>query len=155
MPKTEKGVSAVIEIDGASLAQRPRVRYLEELSKWFAILMLGVFPLVIGPEKYYNITRVKFLTFCTLQAAYLLLAALLLFDELLFSRDRFEKRRADGFSPPSLPQLLLVGFLLCSCVSALASPYRSSTWLGMARYEGLCSTLLYCGTFLLLSLWGE
>jgi len=157
MQKQEKAasLSPVYEVCGAALARRPRERYPEELSKWFAVLMLGVFPLVISPDKYYNITRTKFEAFRILQTAYAVLAVLLLLDMALLNRERLQKRRADGMARPSLPQLLLLAYVACTCVSALLSPYRGSTWLGMARYEGVCATLLYCGAFLMLSRWAE
>ena len=51
---------------GAPLARRQRNTGLERLSQCFALVMLTVFPLLIGPGFYTNITVTKFTLFAVL-----------------------------------------------------------------------------------------
>jgi len=148
--------AAIREQGGVRLAYRLRAAYPEALSRCYALVMLVLFPFVIGPEKYYAITKAKFVAFRFLQTAYTALAALLLLAIYLLDRRLRQARLEGGVQRPSLPQILLLAMLVSSCLSALLSDYSfGNTWPGMTRFEGLCSVFLYCGAFLLLSLWAE
>lgn len=136
---------------GAPLARRKRNPALERLAQSFALVMLVVFPLLIGPGFYTNITVTKFTLFAVFTVAYVLLCALLMmftWQERHGKTGEVEKLRLTA------PQVILMAYVLWAAVSAVASPY-DHLWLGQGRYEGMFSILLYSAVFLLLSFWGE
>ena len=117
-----------------------RARWLTDK---YISLMLLVFPLWTGPQGYAAITRAKFLLFALLTGAYLAgaLACALL--------ERAKPRR------PSAAQWAALAFMAAACLSAALSPYGSATLLGAGRYDGLLTLLLYGGSFLAVSSFGE
>ena len=58
-------------------------------------------------------------------------------------------RRTASFARSSLAEWLLLGYLLCSLLACLLSPWREETWLGGARHEGLLTIALYVLSFCL------
>ena len=136
---------------GAPLARRGRNPALERLAQSFALVMLVVFPLLIGPGFYTNITVTKFTLFAVFTVVYVLLCALLMmftWQERHGKTGEVEKLRLTA------PQVILMAYVLWATLSAIVSPYRG-LWLGQSRYEGLFSIILYGAVFLLLSFWGE
>lgn len=117
-----------------------RARWLTDK---YISLMLLVFPLWTGPQGYAAITRAKFLLFALLTGTYLAgaLACALL--------ERAKPRR------PSAAQWAALAFMAAACLSAALSPYGSATLLGAGRYDGLLTLLLYGGSFLAVSSFGE
>lgn len=136
---------------GAPLARRGRNPALERLAQSFALVMLVVFPLLISPGFYTNITVTKFTLFAVFTVAYVLLCA-------LFMVFTWQERHGKAGEPEKLrltaPQVILMAYVLWAAISAVASPY-DHLWLGQSRYEGLFSLILYSTVFLLLSFWGE
>lgn len=128
--------------------------YLERLSQLFAIVLLSVFPLMVGKNGYANITDDKFNAFKAMTLLYLAGAALLW---LFCLKDR-PLPKARGQKPfrrkLSLPQIAVLLYVLWGCICALVSP-QEDLWLGFRRNEGVLSMLLYAAVFLALSLWGE
>ena len=151
--KTQSGPVSLFCLNstGAPLARRRRNPALERLAQSFALVMLVVFPLLIGPGFYTNITVTKFTLFAVFTVAYVLLCALLMmftWQERHGKTGEVEKLRLTA------PQVILMAYVLWATLSAIVSPYRG-LWLGQSRYEGLFSILLYGAVFLLLSFWGE
>jgi hypothetical protein len=141
-------------VDGAiTLPRREDCPWWEKASRLYALLILSVFPILVGPNTYLDITGTKFGIFAVLTVLY---AAACLVIGILFppGRPRFLYLRSLPIQRPTLPQLLLLAYLLWAVVCTAASPYKG-LWLGQNRYEGLCSMLLYGVVFLLLSFWGE
>ena len=136
---------------GAPLARRGRNPALERLAQSFALVMLVVFPLLIGPGFYTNITVTKFTLFAVFTAVYVLLCALLM---MLTWQERHGKTGEVEKLRLTAPQVILMAYVLWATLSAIVSPYRG-LWLGQSRYEGLFSIILYGAVFLLLSFWGE
>lgn len=137
---------------GALLRQTERP-YWERLSQIFALLLLSVFPLMMGKNGYLSITDDRFLFFEVLTLAYLACAALLW---LLCLKDRslYHTRREKYPQRLSLPQIALLLYALWGVICALVSP-QEGLWIGFRRNEGVLSMLLYASVFLALSLWGE
>lgn len=154
MAKKNTELSGIREVAGITLYERRASRYWEMVSQWFAIIMLGVFPFLMGPQKYLNITESRFTWFCVLTYAYLLVSALVALGFVL-QKNAWLKRKSEGFQKPDISQYLMMGYLLWAAISSLVSPYRADTWLGQGRYEGLMTIMLYSLTFILLSFWGE
>lgn len=138
---------------GAPLLWRQGNPLWERVSQCFGLLILTVFPLLIGPGLYTNITETKFTIFAVLTALYVLLCALGL---ALFCLAKRSGGRMEGPGRLRLtaPQVLLAAYMAWAALSAALSPY-DHLWLGQSRFEGLLSLLLYGVVFLLLSFWGE
>ena len=142
------------EFAGVTLYERKASRYWEDLSQWFAIIMLGVLPFLMGPQMYLNMTQSRYIWFCVLTYAYLFTAALVIVGFYLQKSAKL-KRVNEGPQKPDISQYLMMGYILWAAVSSVVSPYRADTWIGQGRYEGLMTILLYSLTFILLSFWGE
>lgn len=125
----------------------------ERLSQLFAIVLLSVFPLMIGKNGYQQITADKFVFFKNLTLFYLVCAALLwlpyLKDGVLY-----QARKEKISQKLSTPQTALLLYVLWGVICALVSPLGYQ-WAGFRRNEGVFSLLLYASVFLALSLWGE
>ena len=143
------------EYCGVTLARRKTSAYWERVSQWFAVIMLTVFPFLMGTEGYYNITESRYMWFRVLTDAFLGVCLLILIGYLLLSKEQWRRRKAEGFQKPTVSQYLMMAYMLWATVSSLASPYRADTWLGQGRYEGLLTIFLYSLTFICLSFWAE
>lgn len=115
----------------------------EWLTDKYILLMCLVFPLWTGFSGYASVTFSKYLFFAA--ATGLWLAGLLICAVL--GRLRPGKLR--------LPAAAALAFMLAACLSALLSPFGSSTLLGAARWDGLVTLLLYGGIFLGVSAFGR
>lgn len=121
---------------------------MEALADALLCLMLGPYLLFTGFDGYANLTEWKFLAYLALGGG-LLAAALLLRGELALVGAPPERR------PWRPPELLALGYWLCSALSALLSVDRAVSLWGGPRREGLVTLTLYCGGFLLLSRYGR
>lgn len=140
---------------GVSLSQRKTSAYWEKVSQWFAVIMLTVFPFLMGTKGYYDITESRYMWFRVLTDAFLGACLLILIGYLFLSRELWQKRKAEGFQKPTISQYLMAAYMLWATISSLVSPYRADTWLGQGRYEGLLTIFLYSLTFICLSFWAE
>lgn len=138
---------------GTLLHRRLDCPWWERISQSFSLVILTLFPLYIGREKYSNITVTKFRAFVALTCAYMVLCAVI---AVAFPPGvkKGRKGRSLPLQRPVLPQILLSAYMLWAVICTLISPYEN-LWIGQNRYEGLCSLLLYGVVFLLLSFWGE
>lgn len=118
----------------------------------YAFLILTLFPLLIGPETYINITKTKFAAFVVLTC--LFAAACLILGFFPSGARSFSRPRFIPVPRITVPQGILMAYMIWAIVCTIVSPYKG-LWLGQSRYEGLCSLLLYGVAFLLLSFWGE
>lgn len=138
---------------GAPLQRREDCPLLERVSQCFALLILTLFPLLPGSDRYYNITVSKFRYFVVLTCVY---AALCLVIGLIW-RPGIKVRgmmRKSAKLRLTAPQILLLVYMLWAAICVWRSPY-TDLWIGQSRYEGMLSLLLYGTVFLLLSFWGE
>ena len=138
---------------GVALARRGDCPLWERVSVVFVLIILAIFPLVVGSDTYDNITATKFCTFGTLACLYM---AACVGVGIAFppGRDRNGVMRALPLQRLTVPQTVLLAYMVWAVICALASPYED-LWLGQSRYEGLCSLLLYGAVFLLTSFWAE
>lgn len=127
--------------------------YWERLSQVFAVVLLSVFPLMVGKSGYVSITAEKFGFFKNLTLLYLACAALL-WLRCLKDKSLYRARREKCPQKLSIPQIALLLYALWGVVCALVSPHED-LWIGFRRNEGVLSMLLYASVFLALSLWGE
>ena len=112
------------------------------LTSLYLCLMLTVFLLWPGTSGYAQIAEAKYRLFLWLTGGYCALSVLLWLELALI-------RRTASFARPSLAEWLLLGYLLCSLIACLLSPWREETWLGGARHEGLLTIALYVLSFCL------
>lgn len=116
-----------------------------QLTDLYLVFLLLVFPLFTGLSGYRSITISKY--FCFLIPTVLWLLAL------------FCCRIAAGYklalSGLSAAQKAVLLFAAAACISALCSEFGTQTLIGTSRYDGLLTTLLYCGVFLGISQYGE
>ena len=138
----------------APLYERKNETYWEKLTKWFAIVMLAIFPFLMDTKGYFNITKARYVWFCILTIAYLLGVLLIAVGFTLYKKSRL-KRKDEGLQRLDISQWLMLAYILWATLSSILSPYRADTWLGQGRYEGLFTIILYSLIFILLSFWGE
>ena len=98
----------------------------------YIYLMLFLFPLFTGFEGYANITFSKYVFFVSASALWLITISVC---ALAGGRKVFSEKR-------SFIAFLIVLFLISCCISALASPYKSSVLIGGGRFDGLLTTFL-------------
>lgn len=158
MSKKKKGRKDSLEfIKPSPYAQRllrqTEHPYLERLSQGFAIVLLSIFPLMMGKSGYTGMTNDKFVFFRTLTLLYLACAALLWLVRRL-DRSPYKPPKEKKPRKLSIPQIALLLYALWGVICALVSPYEG-LWIGFRRNEGVLSMLLYASVFLSLSLWGE
>ena len=115
---------------------------LTRLTSLYLCLMLTVFLLWPGTSGYAQIAEAKYRLFLWLTGGYCALSILLWLELALI-------RRTAAFARPSRAEWLLLGYLLCSLIACLLSPWREETWLGGARHEGLLTIALYVLSFCL------
>ena len=150
--KTEN--RGIQQFAGVTLYERKASRYWETISQWFAIVMLGLLPFLMDSQKYFNLTKARYIWFCVLTLLYIVCISVIALGFLLYKK-AWIKRREEGFQKLNLSQYLILGYIFWAVLSSLVSPYRADTWLGQGRYEGLFTIILYGLTFFLLSFWGE
>ena len=156
MKKTKQPKTAATFVAGdAGLLRRGACSYWEQFSHWFALILLALFPLFPGTDGYYNITGTKDFVFKLLAILFVVLCGLILAG-LFLEKKLLRARAAGGWQRLTLPQILLIAYILWSALSAILSPYPfAEAWQGQGRTGGLFVILLYGAVFLLLSFWGE
>ena len=115
----------------------------------YLALMLSVFLLWTGTEGYAKITAAKYRLFLILTIAYCVVTALLYLELLVMRQIRFVPFR-ELLHAVRPAEWLMLGYVLFSLLSALLSPWRQETWLGLLRREGFLTLALYGAMFLLL-----
>ncbi len=175
-----------MEVTPELLLKKPKSRLWETAASVYAFAILILFPLFMlnitnrltsdGSYKFFlfdnywysNLTDVKTVTFRVLTIAFLVACVVLLFvcfcDENVLRNRR--ELKIPGEKPLfSLPQILLMSYLLWQIVCAFAAKgYEFNVlWVGTRRYEsmngirteGLYHIFLYGVAFLLISFFGE
>lgn len=138
---------------GTALRWREDCPFWEWTSQIYAYIILVIFPLVLSPQTYYNTTETKFYVFAALTGLY---AVSCLVIGFLYrpGKQRGRYLREKSRAKITVPQILLLAYVLWAAISTIASPYPGLL-IGQSRYEGMLSILLYAVAFLLLSFWGE
>lgn len=136
------------------LRYRPASAYWEAISKWFAVLVLAVFPLLNGSQRYYNITESKYFYLNILEFGYLICCGFILLSYVM-DKKLGARRWEGGRQKLDVPQIIIIAYFLSACISSFTSEYMSETFLGVTRFEGLISVFLYGIIFVFLSFWGE
>ena len=118
------------------------MRQLETAGLIYAAAMGAVYFLYFGAGGYVNLSRAKRAMYFCLTGGYLALTALLAAYALGVGAIALRDLRA-GLKPVRLPVLLLLGYLICTALSCVLSPYARRTLLGCTRDEGLLTIALY------------
>ena len=119
-------------------------RTAETVSDVYLALMLSAFLLWTGPDGYTKILEAKYRLFLLLTIVYCAAAALSALRQIrtfCFCKLLRAVRPAEW---------LMLGYVLCSLLSTVLSPWRADAWLGLSRREGLLTLALYGAVFLLL-----
>ena len=109
----------------------------------YLLVMLGIFPLWLGLWGYRDLTAQKFAFFTSATGVWL--AGLC----VLTIRERSPRIR------PNAGRVWVLAFLAALCLSALCSPFGAQTLIGVSRYDGLLTWLLYGCIFLGVSAYGR
>lgn len=153
--KKTRGIRALFVLNStdAPLQRRQDCPLWERISQCFALVILTLFPLMLGSDNYYNITVSKFRFFAVFTCVY---AALCLAVGFIWRPGKKIGGMMRKRTKPQLtaPQIILLAYVLWAALCTLLSPYKG-LWIGQSRYEGMLSILLYSTAFLLLSFWGE
>lgn len=115
----------------------------------YLALMLSVFLLWPGTDGYTKITAAKYRLFLILTIGYCATNALLYLELLVMRQIRTVPFR-ELLRAVRPAEWLMLGYVLCSLLSSLLSPWRKDTWLGLLRREGFLTLALYGVIFLLL-----
>lgn len=125
-----------------------------KLSYVFIVLMLTVFLFWFNSSGYGGITEAKLTMFNIICGGYVILTLILIPASL--ATEVISKQELKAYIKESTwVQRLLLIFLLLTVVSALISPYRSETWVGASRYEGVRTIAIYVLTAVFLSSFGK
>ncbi len=125
-----------------------------KLSYVFIVLMLTVFLFWFDSSGYSGITEAKLTMFNIICGGYVILTLILIPASL--ATEVITKQELKAYIKESTwVQRLLLIFLLLTVVSALVSPYRSETWVGASRYEGVRTIAIYVLTAVFLSSFGK
>ena len=126
-------------------------RFSAQITNIYLTLMLTGFLLYPGTQGYTHITAAKSRMFLALGLGYCAVCA-----------GFYLRRLFSGlYKALTLPALLrrlgaarlcMLGYLVCSLISTLFSPYRTQAWLGGSRREGMLTIAVYTAIFLLVSL---
>ena len=128
--------------------------YSEKLTWAFIMVFLLIFPLFVDGTGYAKITEAKYHFFVWTTSIYLGLIFLGYIAALLMGEVKFPSLK-QVFKNSSLTQKTIAAFLLVVMVSAAFSPYKVFMWVGIGRYDGLLTILLYCLTFFTVSTFGK
>lgn len=121
-----------------------------KLSYVFIVLMLTVFLFWFNSSGYGGITEAKLTVFNIICGGYVILMLILIPASL--ATEVVSKQELKAYIRESTwVQRLLLIFLLLTVVSALISPYRSETWVGASRYEGVRTIAIYVLTAVFMS----
>ena len=115
----------------------------------YLAMMLSVFLLWPGMDGYTKITAAKYRLFLILTIGYCATNALLYLELLVMRQIRTVPFR-ELLRAVRPAEWLMLGYVLCSLLSSLLSPWRKDTWLGLLRREGFLTLALYGVIFLLL-----
>ncbi len=111
----------------------------EFVSAVFILLMLTVQLFIFGPKGYRNITIIKYVSFLSLCAAYILTMLILKATNRLKAQMHI-----------STSEILVFAFMIFSIVSAICSEFFPDTIIGANRREGALTLSIYCLIFLML-----
>lgn len=125
-----------------------------KITEIFLLLIMAVYPLVIGTGGYQSISASKYTAFCVLCGGYVLAMALLAVEAALVGELKW-RSPAELVKSSNWAQRFALIYLFFTWVSALASEYLPQTVTGGSRHENALTITLYVLTFLLVSVFGK
>lgn len=129
-------------------------RILTYITDFYIVCILTVFLFYCGPLGYQDIFSAKLTVFYLLTGAYTVVCIVLLVLTVLMGQSLpFSFRALRKNTTPAHCFILL--YLIFTGISSILSPYAPYTWFGVSRGEGLCTILLYCTCFFLVSTFGK
>ena len=129
-------------------------KLFSRITSVFVGLMLTVFLFSFGSGGFQTILSVKYRLFLILCGGYCGVMLLLLAESAVVGAVRLP-RPAELLRRSSWPQRLILIYLLFSLAATVCSPFGERAWLGASRHEGFLTVVIYCLTFLLMSVFGK
>ena len=129
-------------------------RLQEKLTAAYLAAMLGIYLLYPGLGGYMTITTQKWHCYALLTLAYLASLLLLPLELAVVGEGSLVKPRA-LWQRLALPQKLIFAYWLCTAASTVLSIDRRTAFWGSGRCEGFLAITLYCGSFLLISVYAK
>lgn len=129
-------------------------RIFEKLSAVYLLLMLSAFLLYPGTGGYAEMTKEKWKAYLLLTGLFLAVSILLRAELALVAGYKLQTPRR-FWQRLNLVQKLIIVYWGLSLLSAVVSVDRRTAFFGNARCEGLIAITLYCGSFLMISLYGK
>lgn len=112
---------------------------LNKITQYYLMVMIIIFPLIVGPKGYENILEIKYYFFIVLSTTYFLLSTIIYFYFLIIKNNNLLKNK----KMLVLDYLVLL-YLLVNILSVAFSPYKSFNLMkGLGRGEGLFITIIY------------
>lgn len=153
MKRNSKEMDFAEKTNYIQLVEQTDAGSLERICKLFTFFILTVFPFVIGPQLYINITEVKFYSFVGITALFLI-AVIVTLIKCITDKEIKEVREFHLKGNITLPQVFITAYMIWGIISAIYSDYNG-LFIGQGRHEGVLSMLLYGLIFVILSFWGE
>ena len=120
----------------------------------YTYALLTVFLFFCGSNGYQGILGAKFSMFCVVCGGYVFVMVLLGVESILIGSVKLP-HKAKLWKKASWTQRFALAYLIFTWCSALISPYRPETVIGVSRYEGALTITIYVLCFLLLSVFGR
>lgn len=124
----------------------------ERVTIVFGIIIISIFPIILSPKLYINLTSTKFYVFAFLTLSYCLVYCIATLLDLKLIRSKSDKHLFGRTI--TIPQLFLIVFTVWSILSASLSDF-DGLFFGQSRFEGVFSVILYSLVFILLSFDGS
>ena len=122
---------------------------LNKITDVYLFLLLSLFILICGPYEY--IVFIKYFLFLLICGGYVAIISVILLYLLLFG----DRRHFFANSNNNIFLFSIFFYILFTFLSALRSPYEYNYWIGMSRYEGLLTQILYMMSMVYVSIFGH
>jgi len=137
----------------AVINKQPPSPWPGRLTFGYLFIMFTVFPLYFDKNGFSGITDAKYAFFTAATIWYLVLMACLFLILVLSGKLRLSPRQL--WRAVSWPQKLVFLFLAVCCLSYFFSSFRPYNWVGLNRFDGLKTLLLYGAIYLAVSFTGK
>lgn len=135
-----------------SLSKNKCSRIYEKVTSIYISFLLTIYLLYVGNGGYQNISVIKFKIYSFSSCIYILFILLLSIEMILIGCKNF-KSLIDDFKNISWIQKLILLYLLFTIISTALSQYKDIALSGGTRFEGLFTIMLYCLSFLFISMY--
>ncbi len=141
--------------DGTFLLDYKKTSLAEWVGVGFVCLMFTVFVCFITKKLYFDMNHIKWLFNVVVMCLFVGALLLIGLTDLLGKKTKGFSISKEGFLKTfTIPQMFVAGYILFSLIAAFVSEYHK-VWVGLERYEGFVSILIYGLIFILVSQFGK